>query len=167
MGGGYLEFGVKEGGSINLISAAKPDKIVYGFDSFEGLPETWLPSHPAGKFNMDGNLPLVNDNVRLVKGWFNETLPQFVKEHSEPCAFIHVDSDLYSSAKTILTELKNQIVSGTIIAFDEYFGYPGWQEGEYKAFMEFAAENNVEFEYIARTNNCRAAVKIKQRGIIQ
>ena len=34
----YLEFGVFKGETINEIALAKPDKIVYGFDSFEGLP---------------------------------------------------------------------------------------------------------------------------------
>lgn len=138
-----------------------PDKIIYGFDSFEGLPETWRNGFEETSFNLNGNLPQVNENVRLVKGWFNETLPAFVKEHPEPCAFIHVDCDLYSSTKTIFNELKNQIVPGTVIAFDEYFNYPGWQESEYKAFMEFIAWSGLNFEYIARTNYEQVAVKIK------
>ena len=159
----YMEFGVYKGDSINFISETLPDKIIYGFDSFEGLPETWWQEdkYPKGHFSLNGNLPQVNENVRLIKGWFNETLPDFVKKHPEPCAFIHVDCDLYSSTKTVLDTLKNQIVSGTIIAFDEYFNYPGWQENEYKAFMEFIAWSGLEFEYIARTNCTRVAVKIK------
>ena len=162
-GGQYIEFGVFKGKSINFISALKPDKIIYGFDSFEGLPETWWQENkfPKGHFTLNGKLPPVNRNVRLIKGWFNETLPAFVKEHPEPCAFIHLDCDLYSSSKTVFAELKNQIVPGTIIAFDDYYDYPGWQEGEYKAFMEFIAETNLEFEYIARTNSIRVAVRIK------
>ena len=157
----YLEFGVYKGSSINFISATFPDKIIYGFDSFEGLPENWRYDAQKDFFNVNGFLPQVNKNVRLVKGWFNETLPEFVKVHREPCAFIHVDCDLYSSTKTIFDNLKNQIVSGTVIAFDEYFNYPGWQEGEHKAFMEFVAENNLEFDYIARTDYEQVAVKIK------
>lgn len=159
--GEYLEFGVFSGKTINFISATLPDKIIYGFDSFEGLPETWRSGFEKEKFSIRGNLPQVNENVRLVKGWFNETLPAFVKTHPEPCAFIHVDCDLYSSTKTVFDNLKNQIVAGTVIAFDEYFNYPGWQEGEYKAFMEFVEENNLEFEYIARTDFEQVAVKIK------
>ena len=157
----FMEFGVYKGNTINLISATVPDKIVYGFDSFEGLPEDWRYDLRKGGFDVNGNLPQVNSNVRLVKGWFNETLPAFVKAHPEPCAFIHVDCDLYSSTKTIFDNLRSQIVSGTVIAFDEYFNYPGWQEGEYKAFMEFIAENNLEFEYISRTDWAQVAVKIK------
>lgn len=160
-GGGYLEFGVFKGVTINFISANKPDKIVYGFDSFKGLPETWRTGFYETTFNMGNALPKVNDNVRLIKGWFNETLPEFVKEHPEKCEFIHIDCDLYSSTKTIFSELRKHIVSGTVIAFDEYFNYPGWQKGEYKAFMEFVEENHLEFEYIARTLHEQVAVRIK------
>ncbi len=162
-GGLYLEFGVFQGKSINLISSTLPDKIIYGFDSFEGLPETWWreDKYPKGHFSLEGNLPQVNENVRLIKGWFNETLPDFVKEHPEPCAFIHIDCDIYSSTKTVLDILRNQIVSGTIIVFDEYFNYPGWQEGEYKAFMEFVKWSDIKFEYIARTNGGQVVVRIK------
>lgn len=156
-----MEFGVYKGNSINILSGTKPDKIFYGFDSFEGLPETWKSSNLKGHFTLNGNLPKVNENVRLIKGWFNETLPEFIKEHPEPCAFIHVDCDLYSSTKTIFDNLKNQIVSGTVIAFDEYFNYPTWQEHEYKVFMEFIAWSGLDFEYIARTNSHQVAVKIK------
>ena len=158
----YMEFGVFEGQSINLISSALPDKIIYGFDSFEGLPENWREGFMKGEFNRQGKLPQVNENVRLVKSWFNETLPAFVKEHSEPCAFIHIDCDLYSSTKTVLDLLRDQIVPGTVISFDEYYNYPGWQEdGEYKAFNHFVAENNVEFEYVARSELGQVSIKIK------
>ena len=116
----YLEFGVFKGTTINLISSEKKDKIIYGFDSFEGLPEDWTAREPKGTFDVEGNFPQVNKNVRLIKGWFNNTLPNFVEEHSENCAFIHVDSDLYSSAKTVFSFLKDRIISGTVIVFDEY-----------------------------------------------
>ena len=157
-----MEFGVFKGESINMISGIKSDKIVYGFDSFEGLPEDWRMDFYKGTFNQQGNLPQVNENVRLVKGWFNETLPEFIKTHSEPCAFIHIDCDLYSSTKMVLDTLKHQIVSGTIISFDEYYNYPGWQDdGEYKAFNDFVKENNIEFEYLARSNLGQVSVRIK------
>ena len=159
-GGLFLEFGVFYGRSIIFTSRAKPDKIIYGFDSFEGLPESFRDL-PKGKFSMHGNMPNVPANVRLIKGWFDETLPEFVKAHPEPCAFIHVDCDCYSSTKTIFDNLKNQIISGTVIAFDEYFNYPGWKKYEYKAFMELVEEKNIEFEYIARTDYEQVAVKIK------
>ncbi len=142
----YLEFGVFSGTTINHI-ASKVAGVVHGFDSFQGLPEKW-EGVPAGKFSTDGRLPEVRENVRLHVGWFQDTLPEFVKDQRGPVAFLHVDSDLYSSAKTVLWGLASQIVPGTVIVFDEYMNYPHWREHEYKAFMEFVAEFGVGYEYI-------------------
>ena len=35
------------------------------------------------------------------------------------------------------------LAPGTIIIFDELINYHGWEEGEFKAFMEFAAERKL------------------------
>jgi hypothetical protein len=84
----------------------------------------------------------------LEVGWFHETLPQFLLTHRENCAFVHIDSDLYHSAKTVLEHLAERFVEGTVIVFNDYFNYPGWKNGEYKAFQEFVENHRVEFEYI-------------------
>lgn len=141
-----LEFGVFSGSSINYI-AKKVDCVVYGFDSFEGLPENWRDGFSKGHFDVE-KLPSVKNNVTLIKGWFDITLPEFIKKHDANVAFIHVDCDLYSSTKTIFKFLENQISSGTVIVFDEYFNYPGWEEGEAKAFKEFILKTGLRYEYI-------------------
>lgn len=156
-----LEFGVASGRTINIISSMKLEQIIYGFDSFEGLPEDWRTGWNKGTFDLKGNLPRVNPNVELIKGWFDESLPKFLKSHEEPISFLHVDCDLCSSTKTVLTLLSNRMVSGTIILFDEYFNYPSWQEGEHKAFKEFVDYYKVNFEFIAYSNDEQVAVKIK------
>lgn len=143
----FLEFGVAEGNSINFI-ADRVKGEVHGFDSFEGLPEDWIDGAGTGRFSREGALPPVRDNVVLHKGWFDQTIPEFARTHSQPIAFLHVDSDLYSSAKTIFALLGDRIVAGTVIQFDEYFNYPGWQQHEHKAFQEFAAERKLDYEYI-------------------
>ncbi len=149
-GGLYLEFGVYRGSSINYISDRIGGHLIYGFDSFEGLPEDWLPGYQQGKFNENGKMPVVKDNVRLVKGWFNETLPGFIESHkSEQCAFIHIDCDLYSSTKCVLSLLRDNIGKGTIICFDELVGQIGWQDDEYRALMEFVEETGIKFRYLA------------------
>jgi hypothetical protein len=80
-------------------------------------------------------LPSVSKNVLLHVGYFEETLPSFNNKFSDDAAFIHIDSDLYSSAHTVLFSLKERIKKGTIIVSDEYFNYPGWQNHEYLAFQ--------------------------------
>jgi hypothetical protein len=145
----WLEFGVASGNTINYISKFA-NNTVYGFDSFEGLPEKWRDNYDKGAFNMDGNLPNVNNNVELVKGWFNETLPSFIKNHNQKVSFIHMDADLYSSTKYVLNTLKNQIDKDCIIVFDELVNYPGFdgETGELRALYEFISENNVEYDWI-------------------
>ena len=154
-----LEFGVAAGTSLNLIAKNTTSKI-YGFDSFEGLPEDWLPGAPKGKFRQQ-SLPVVPDNVELVVGLFGDTLPTFLDQHPEPIAFLHVDCDIYSSTRTIFDLCGARIVKGTVIVFDEYFNYPGWRRHEYRAFAEFSARTGRTFEYLGYTgNNEQVAVRL-------
>ena len=144
----YLEFGVFSGHTVNHI-AGQIERTVYGFDSFAGLPERWRDGFDAGHFKLKaGTLPKVRPNVELVKGWFDKTLPEFLNQHPEKVSFLHVDCDLYSSAKTIFSFLGTRIQSGTVIVFDEYFNYFGWKEGEYKAFQEFISRERLSYHYL-------------------
>jgi hypothetical protein len=144
------EFGVNTGGTINHIAKFMPARKVHGFDSFQGLPESWQGYNlDAGHFSREGRMPRVRENVTLHPGWFKDTLPPFVKSLSQPIALLHVDCDIYSSTRTIFQHLKDHIVPGTIIVFDEFFNYPNWQAHECKAFMEFVAECGIEFDYLA------------------
>ncbi len=158
--GKYFEFGVYKGESINYIAGIKSDKTIYGFDSFEGLPESWTANHQKGHFKLPA-LPKVRKNVELVKGWFDETIPAFSQKHGDfKVAFIHADSDLYSSTKTMFNLLKDHITTGTVVVFDEYFNYPNWEEGEFKAFQEFVKENNLKYEYLGYTyKSSRVAIR--------
>ena len=123
---------------------------MYGFDSFEGLPEKWRDGFDKGCFNRNGDLPQVNSNVELIKGWFNETILNFINTHNKKVSFIHMDADLYSSTKFIFDVLKDYIDTDCIIIFDELVNYPGFDgdTGELKAFYEFITENKVDYEWI-------------------
>ena len=146
----FLEFGTWQGNSINHFSSRIPNRTFYGFDSFEGLKEDWTGfSLPAGHFDLKGVLPKVNANVRLVKGWFDSTLPEFIQENPGEIAFLHIDCDTYESTKFVLDALKNRIVPGSYILFDEYIGYPNWEFGEYKAFQQFVSANSIGYKYLA------------------
>lgn len=157
----FLEFGVYGGSSINYFSTLKPGHIIYGFDSFEGLPEDWTKTSPKGALDRKGEMPEVNSNVWLIKGWFEDTLPCFLGKHPEVCSFIHIDCDIYSSTKTVLEALRDRIVPGTVIQFDEFYNYPEWREHEYKAFQEFIVNTGLKYEYIGYNGTwVQAAVKI-------
>jgi len=140
---GYVvECGVARGTSLRwLVSLAHKNQRIFGFDSFEGLPEDWVMSEditvPAGAFECE--IPDI-EGAELRLGLFSESLPTWKTEHPGRIAFLHIDADLYSSAVTILEELNDQIVPGTVIAFDDMFEslrHQYWEQGEYKAFQEW------------------------------
>lgn len=152
----YAEFGVFAGHSINYIAAALRDRkiTIYGFDSFEGLQEDWRGTwFRKGDFDLHGKLPEVLPNVRLVKGWFDATLPHFLSQHpDQPFAFLHLDADTFESTEMVLSLLKDRIVPGTVIVFDEYLGFPNWQNGEYRAWRQFVEAGGLKYRYLAFSN---------------
>ena len=145
-----LEFGVHQGETINVIAEGVPsDRLVHGFDSFEGLPESWFLGREPGRFSTGGRLPLCRNNVRLYKGWFHQTLPPFLRKQTRAFSFVHIDSDLYSSARDILYLARDRFVAGTVLVFDEYFNYPGWEQHEFRAFQEFIRDRGQGYKYLA------------------
>jgi hypothetical protein len=139
-----LEFGVASGRTIRHIGSLTQRRI-HGFDSFEGLPETWRSGFAKGAFAQP--LPAVPDHVSLHKGWFSETLAAFAEATDEPVALLHIDCDLYSSTAFVLSRLADRIRPGTILVFDEYFNYPGWKQHEHKAFQEFVAQSGLNYRF--------------------
>jgi hypothetical protein len=159
------EFGVFAGDTITRMARRRPELTFHGFDSFKGLPEDWKPGCGREAFDRGGVLPAVPANVELITGWFHESLPPFLTKHPEPAAFLHIDCDLYSSTKCVFDLLRGRLTAGTILLFDEYFNYPGWQEGEHKAWSELVTAENVAFEYLAYNDrNEQLAVRILRAG---
>jgi len=142
-----LEFGVFMGRSIRQI-AALVNGAVHGFDSFEGIPEDWC-HEKKGSYSTGGIIPKVPANVHLHAGWFEDTVPAFIHDEAGPIRFINIDCDLYSSTRTVLDLLCRQIVPGTVIVFDEYIGYPGWKENEFRAFNEATEKYGWRHEMLA------------------
>jgi hypothetical protein len=148
-----LEFGVFKGHTINSfanrLTAAGVKEPIYGFDAFKGLQEDWSQLNFArGHFDLGGRLPKVRANVRLVKGWVQDTLEEFLREHSDrKIAFMHMDMDTYAPTKFVLDKTRDKCGSGTIILFDELYGYPNWRNHEYRALNEIYNED--EYEYLA------------------
>jgi hypothetical protein len=52
---------------------------------------------------------------------------------------------------------------GTVLVFDEYFNYPGWERHEFKAWREFAAAHGVDYEYVAYARQ-QVTVRIRDIG---
>jgi hypothetical protein len=148
---GYIaEFGVWQGQSINQLALFFYPKIIWGFDSFLGLEEDFSIDCLKGAFNLKGIPPLVRENVALVKGSFSKSLPDWLENNPGIFSFINIDCDTYQSTKTVLDLLgPERIVSGTVILFDEYLGFPGWEKHEFKAWKEYCNKNKIKYEYIA------------------
>lgn len=118
----WLEFGVAAGFSINVTSILRNNSMhkVYGFDSFLGLPEDWR-NFPIGSFSQNGIMPPTEQNIKLVPGLFNETLPGFLSlRTNEKIGFVNMDMDLYEGARYVLRALMPHFKSGSIIHFHDF-----------------------------------------------
>tara|TARA_Y100000031_G_C8094667_1_gene325845 strand:+ start:128 stop:808 length:681 start_codon:yes stop_codon:yes gene_type:complete len=173
----YVEFGVHSGTTINYFAQflAGDTRVewfqcdwqpveglkIFGFDSFQGLKEDWSGT-PVLKntFDRGGELPTVRPNVILIKGWFDETVQEWLDNNPKPLSFVHFDADTYESTILVLNLLKDRIRSGTIIVFDEYLCWWNWDSGgEFRAWQEFCSENQVQYRYLVFTGP-QAAVQI-------
>lgn len=163
----WLEFGVSTGASIKLITA-HTEQMVYGFDTFEGLPEDWVLGEghrtwQRGSFR--GRPDFSRHNMTLVAGLFEKTLPSFLDTHPERVAFMHIDCDLYSSASLVLQSLRDRLAEGTVIVFDELFNYPRYAEHEMRALLELAATTGMEYSYLGHVpERSAASLKIDRIG---
>tara|TARA_B100001540_G_C15787377_1_gene633858 strand:- start:1403 stop:2095 length:693 start_codon:yes stop_codon:yes gene_type:complete len=130
-----------------------PRTMIYGFDSFEGLPENWYNNRGKGWFNL-GSKEISVPGAVIVKGWFEDTVPRFFQELSATgsvLSLIHIDSDLYSSAKIVLNELGRFLRESVhfrsnkfplYLVFDELINYPEFENHEIKALYEFLLETD-------------------------
>lgn len=142
-----LEFGTATGRTLRAWAKLREPGLVYGFDTFQGLPEDWRSAYHAGRFAQE-TLPDVPANARLVQGLFKDTLPGFLAEHEGDVTLLHVDCDLYSSTRDVLTALAPRLPKRAVIVFHEYFNYPGWQAHEFRAFQEFLAQTGRAYAYV-------------------
>jgi Macrocin-O-methyltransferase (TylF) len=139
----YMEFGVFRGRTIRYWSTKlrNPDARLHGFDSFEGLPDSWGP-HAKGTFSVSGKLPEIADpRVQFFKGWFEDVLPTYVVPDHDVLIMI-MDADMYTSTSYVLRHLRPYVRPGTFIYFDEMHHV----EDEAKAFHEFMEESSLTFK---------------------
>ena len=152
--GVYLEFGVYQGDSMRMAGEMFPRWKLYGFDSFEGFPEDG-----RGDWNVDfsvGHLPEVPENCKLIKGWFDESLPRFLEEHKGIRAdCVNIDCDIYSSTRTVFDNLLEYDVirPGTVVYFDELLNYETWLWNEMLALFEFLERSGFGLAWLAMCQN--------------
>lgn len=149
----YLEFGVASGHSFKwwLQQAKHGSSRFYGFDTFEGLPESW---GVFSKGDMRSPIPEVNDNRALfIKGIFQDTLSTFLAEYGTTLKaqrkVIHMDADLFSATLFALSQLYPYLQKGDIIMFDEFNVY----DHEFMAFSYFTECFYVQLKPISAQNN--------------
>ena len=141
--GALVDCGTYNGGSTALLSAGAPNRDIWAFDSFEGLPapserDTDDPSvdlEEAAEFFKGkclGTEERLHEAVarygapgllHVRKGWFQHTLPE-AREEIGSIAVLHVDGDWYDSIYTVLDNLYEFVVPGGAIVIDDYAGVP-------------------------------------------
>lgn len=137
--GVLAEVGVYKGGSLKLIADKNPGRVIFGFDTFEGLPEEqWSIAeiHQPKEFS-DTSLEAVekfinNKQVRLFKGLFPQSA-EGLENHV--FGFVHIDTDFYEAVKQSLEWFWPRMIKNGIIVFDDY-NWPNCP-GVKKALEEF------------------------------
>ena len=144
----YLEFGVFEGASIRHFSAGLKgaDTQLHGFDSFEGLPETFDSyTYERGRFDVGGQVPAIDDpRVKFHVGWFDDTVPRFEVPELD-VLMVNFDADLYSSTMLVLNHIEKWVVPGTMFYFDEMSRV----DHEPAAFKDFMDRTGKRFKVLA------------------
>jgi len=140
--GALVDCGTWNGGSTALLSAGAPDREVWAFDSFQGLPAPTGRDLPvvitdeiiaAVEGGCLGSESLLREAVALYgradglqvrPGWFSDTLPGAAAEIGT-IAVLHCDSDLYDSVRLTLEELYGSVSPGGCVVIDDYGAIPG------------------------------------------
>ncbi len=156
--GDYYEFGLYRGYTFWYAQGAA-DRAgltttrLFGFDSFEGLPEVEGNDKRVGIF-ISGDYRCSIEDVRervsehgfdwdraaLIPGFFDDSLTEAVKEQQAmgPAALVMIDCDLYQSTVPVLRFVADRLQPGTILLFDDWYCFNESPEhGEPRAFREF------------------------------
>jgi hypothetical protein len=159
--GALAEFGVYEGWWIDHLWQFTEEiglhRDVYGFDSFVGLskphPEFDSSFWQEGQYACD--LATVAANVKtaerarikLVEGYFADSLPQAEAQTVESYCFARIDCDIYEPALQCLRYLGPRLSNGAILVFDDW--PHKLDEGEQKAFQDWLPEvPHQKFEFL-------------------
>ena len=171
----FLEAGCALGGSAIVLAQAKhPKRPLHVHDVFGTIPPPTAADGPRGKKRyrtiksgkargLGGttyygyeddlidkvrdtfarfDLDVESNNVKLVQGLFQDTIVG-----DEPVALAHIDGDWYDSVRTCLDRIGPRLVSGGVMAIDDYHYWSGCR----MAVDDFLAEHPGEYRTALRT----------------
>lgn len=140
--GDIVETGVWRGGAMLfaalLLEVLTPlsTRRVWLCDSFSGLPpastekdtNSWVqqeylrvPSSDVAELFDKSGIPA--DRYMLLKGYFNETMPQLASK-VDSIAVLRFDADMWESAMDVFCSLYGRVPLGGFIIVDDWFGFP-------------------------------------------
>ncbi|MFT4772299.1 MAG: O-methyltransferase [Cryomorphaceae bacterium] len=158
--GDFIETGVWRGGACifakTLFNIFNQDRTVWVADSFEGLPKPNVADYPEdegddlysleqlriSKEQVEENFrkfDLLDDKVKILKGWFKDTLPV---APIEKLAIIRLDGDMYESTMDGLTNLYHKLSPGGFVIIDDYGVIPACK----KAVHDFRDKQGITEE---------------------
>lgn len=130
MEGSILEVGAWRGGTGCLLALASPAKTVYLADTFSGVVKAGeRDTRYAGGEHADTSEKIVRDllaaagarNARVLKGVFPDETASAV---NGTISLLHVDVDVYQSAKDSVAWALPRLPEGAAMVFDDY-GFSG------------------------------------------
>lgn len=150
--GNIVEFGTYKGGSTRAIrdelerngngKRGARQKLIYTCDSFQGLSEDYENMRKGAFATKVPDLP----GVRIVEGFFADSLTEQLAKEVGRVSFAHLDADLYSSTLTALTWLTPLLRSGSVLAFDEFIGD---DPSEARALLDWQRDSGVQLALVA------------------
>jgi predicted O-methyltransferase YrrM len=150
--GNIIEFGTWKGYSTRVIrdelwrcgiwERSQRRKRIYACDSFEGLAEQY-ENLAAGTFAT--SVPKLA-GVRIVKGFFEDSLTPALAAQVGKVSLAHLDADLYSSTLCALEWLTPLLQPGSLLLFDEFNGEDPMEE---RAFQDWTAKSGVKTALLA------------------
>jgi len=140
--GPMAECGTYKGGTAKLLASLAPQRALYVFDTFAGMPQTDSERdlHKQGDFS-DTSLSAVrdylgeNENAVCIPGFVPDSLSAVSDQRF---SFVHIDLDIYFAIKGACEFFYPRMQRGGVMLFDDY-GYPSCP-GARQAVEEFFAD---------------------------
>jgi len=184
--GAFVECGVWRGGSSMLIAIMLEqrkifDRMIYLYDTFEGMPEpskvdisiegdkAEILLYKTKRINNDNSIWCFADlmdvtrnmkstnyperNIVYVKGKVEDTVP--AKLPTDEIAILRLDTDWYESTKHELNILYPILVKNGVLIIDDY----GHWQGCKLAVDEYFSQNNIPILFNRIDYTCRQAIK--------